>query len=157
MRHITGESRQQTTLLPDTLDDYVDGDHPVRVIDVFVDTLDIKVLGFSKAETQVTGRKPYHPGDLLKLYVYGYLNQTRSSRRLEKECHRNLELLWLMRRLAPNFKTISDFRKDNGTAVRGACRAFIQFCRQAGLLTGRLVAIDGSKFKAAASKAPLRC
>ena len=152
MRHISGDSRQQATLLPDTLDDYVDGDHPVRVIDAFVDTLDMKALGFSKAETQVTGRKPYHPGDLLKLYVYGYLNQTRSSRRLEKECHRNLELLWLMRRLAPDFKTISDFRKDNGEAVRGACRAFIQFCRQADLLTGRLVAIDDSKFKAAASK-----
>ena len=152
MRHITGDSRQQTTLLPDTLDDYVDEDHPVRVIDAFVDTLDMKALDFSKAETQVTGRKPYHPGDLLKLYVYGYLNQTRSSRRLEKECHRNLELLWLMRRLAPDFKTISDFRKDNNEAVRGACRAFIQFCRQADLLTGRLVAIDGSKFKAAASK-----
>jgi len=152
MRHITGDSRQQATLLPDTLDDYVDEDHPVRVIDAFVDTLDMKSLGFSKAETQVTGRKPYHPGDLLKLYVYGYLNQTRSSRRLEKECHRNLEVLWLMQRLAPDFKTIADFRKDNEKAIRGACRAFIQFCRQADLLTGRLVAIDGSKFKAAASK-----
>jgi transposase len=152
MRHITGDSRQQATLLPDTLDDYVDEDHPVRVIDAFVDTLNMKSLGFSKAETQVTGRKPYHPGDLLKLYVYGYLNQTRSTRRLEKECHRNLELLWLMRRLAPDFKTIADFRKDNEKAIRGACRAFIHFCRQADLLTGRLVAIDGSKFKAAASK-----
>jgi len=152
MRHITGDSRQQATLLPDTLDDYVGEDHPVRVIDAFVDTLDMKALDFSKAETLVTGRKPYHPGDLLKLYIYGYLNQTRSSRRLEKECHRNLEVLWLLRRLAPDFKTISDFRKDNGKAVRGACRAFIQFCRQADLLTGRLVAIDGSKFKAAASQ-----
>jgi transposase len=152
MRHITGESRQQSTLLPDTLDDYVDEDHPVRVIDAFVDNLDIKVLGFSKAETLITGRKPYHPGDLLKLYIYGYLNQTRSSRRLEKECHRNLELLWLMKRLAPDFKTIADFRKDNGNAIRGACREFIQFCRQANLLSGRLVAIDGSKFKSAASK-----
>ena len=152
MRHITGESRQQSTLLPATLDDYVDEDHPVRVIDAFVDTLDLKALGFSKAETRITGRKPYHPGDLLKLYIYGYLNQTRSSRRLEKECHRNLELLWLMKRLAPDFKTIADFRKDNGNALRGACREFIQFCQQANLLSGRLVAIDGSKFKAAASK-----
>ncbi len=152
MRHITGESRQQSTLLPDTLDDYVDEDHPVRVIDAFVDSLDLKALDFSKAETCITGRKPYHPGDLLKLYIYGYLNQTRSSRRLEKECQRNLELLWLMKRLAPDFKTIADFRKDNSHALRGACRAFIQFCRQAHLLTGRLVAIDGSKFKAAASK-----
>ena len=97
MRHITVESRQQATQLPDTLDDYVDENHPVRVIDAFVDALDMKALGFSKAETCITGRKPYHPGDLLKLYIYGYLNQTRSSRRLEKECHRNLELLWLMR------------------------------------------------------------
>ena len=152
MRHITGESRQQSTLLPDTLDDYVDEDHPVRVIDAFVDKLNMKALCFSKAETLITGRKPYHPGDLLKLYIYGYLNQTRSSRRLEKECHRNLELLWLMKRLAPDFKTIADFRKDNGDAIRGACREFIQFCRQANLLSGRLVAIDGSKFKAAASK-----
>lgn len=139
-------------MLPDTLDDYVDEDHPVRVIDAFVDTLNMKALGFSKAETLITGRKPYHPGDLLKLYIYGYLNQIRSSRRLEKECHRNLELLWLMKRLAPDFKTIADFRKDNGDAIRGACRGFIQFCRQANLLAGRLVAIDGSKFKAAASK-----
>ena len=152
MRHIAGESRQQSTLLPDTLDDYVDEDHPVRVIDAFVDTLNMKALGFSKAETCIIGRKPYHPGDLLKLYIYGYLNQTRSSRRLEKECHRNLELLWLMKRLAPDFKTIADFRKDNANALRGACREFIQFCRQANLLSGRLVAVDGSKFKAAASK-----
>jgi transposase len=100
MRHISGESRQQATLLPETLDDYVDEDHPVRVIDAFVDTLDMKVLGFSKAEACITGRKPCHPGDLLKLYIYSYLNQTRSSRRLEKECHRNPELLWLVKRLA---------------------------------------------------------
>lgn len=126
MRHIIGESRQQSTLLPDTLEDYVDENHPVRVIDAFVDTLDMKALGFSKAEIRITGRKPYHPGDMLKLYIYGYLNQTRSplcqdSCRLEKECHRNLVLLWLMKRLAPDFKTIADFRKDNGNAVRGAC------------------------------------
>ncbi|MGB5398555.1 MAG: IS1182 family transposase [Gammaproteobacteria bacterium] len=152
MRHITGESRQQATLLPPSLDDYVASDHPVRVIDAFVDSLDLKKLGFSKAETCNTGRKPYHPGDLLKLYIYGYLNQVRSSRRLEKECRRNLELLWLLRRLTPDFKTIADFRKNNGQAIRGACRTFIQFCQQADLLTGRLVAIDGSKFKAAASR-----
>lgn len=152
MRHITGESRQQTTLLPPVLEDYVATDHPVRVIDAFVDSLDMRTLGFSKAETCATGRKPYHPGDLLKLYIYGYLNQVRSSRRLEKECHRNLELLWLLRRLSPDFKTIADFRKGNSQAIRNACRAFIQFCRQAELLTGKLVAIDGSKFKSAASK-----
>lgn len=152
MRHITGESRKQATLLPPILDDYVASDHPVRVIDAFVDSLDLKELGFSKAVTFDTGRKPYHPGDLLKLYIYGYLNQVRSSRRLEKECHRNLELLWLLRRLTPDFKTIADFRKDDGQAIRATCRAFIQFCQHARLLTGRLVAIDGSKFKAAASK-----
>jgi transposase len=106
MRHVTGDSRQQDTLLPPTLDDYVDADHPVRVIDAFIDTLDMKVLGFSKAATRDTGRKPYHPGDLLKLYIYGYLNQVRSSRRLEEECHRNLELLWLLRRLTPDFNVL---------------------------------------------------
>ncbi|MEZ5503083.1 MAG: IS1182 family transposase [Halioglobus sp.] len=152
MRHLNGESRHQSSLLPDTLDDYVGEDHPVRVIDAFMDNLNIVDLGFSKASTKTTGRKPYNPADLLKLYVYGYLNQLRSSRRLEKECHRNLEVLWLMKRLAPDFKTIADFRKDNASAIKGACQAFIQFCREADLLTGRLIAIDGSKFKAAASK-----
>ena len=152
MRHKNGEDRFQTTLLPDAIDDFVASDHPVRVIDAFVDTLNFQELGFTKAQTKLTGRKPYHPGDLLKLYLYGYLNQISTSRRLEKECNRNLEVFWLMRRLAPDFKTIADFRKDNGPAVRGACRAFIQFCRQAGLLDTRLIAIDGSKFKAAASK-----
>lgn len=152
MRHLNGESRDQGNLLPDTLEDYVTEDHPVRVIDAFVDHLDLAALGFSKATTKTTGRKPYNPADLLKLYVYGYLNQVRSSRRLEKECHRNLEVIWLMKRLTPDFKTIADFRKDNRLAIKGACQAFIQFCRQADLLTGRLVAIDGSKFKAAASK-----
>ena len=124
-----------------TLDDYVDEDHPVRVVDAFVDTLSMKSLGFSKANTQVTGRKPYHPGDLLKLYVYGYLDQTRSTRWPEKKCHRNLEVPWLVKRLTPDFKTVTDFRKDNEKAMRGAYRAFIQFCRQADLLTDRLVAI----------------
>ena len=152
MRHMDGESRDQGNLLPDTLDDYVTEDHPVRVIDAFIDNLDLIELGFTKATTKTTGRKPYNPADLLKLYVYGYLNQVRSSRRLEKECHRNLEVIWLMKRLSPDFKTIADFRKENAAAIKGACQAFIQFCRQAHLLTGRLVAIDGSKFKAAASK-----
>ncbi len=152
MRHLEGESRQQGSLLPDTLDDYVAEDHPVRVIDAFIDSLDLIELGFTKAATKDTGRKPYNPADLLKLYVYGYLNQLRSSRRLEKECQRNLEVIWLMKRLAPDFKTVADFRKDNAVGIKKACQAFIQFCRQAGLLTGRLVAIDGSKFRAAASK-----
>jgi transposase len=152
MRHLDGESREQGSLLPDTLDDYVADDHPVRVIDAFIDHLDLVDLGFSKASTKATGRKPYNPADLLKLYVYGYLNQVRSSRRLEKGCHRNLEVIWLMKRFSPDFKTIADFRKENASAIKCACQAFIQFCRQADLLTGRLVAIDGSKFKAAASK-----
>lgn len=151
MRHIRGANRQQTTLLPESLDEFVPADHPVRVIDAYVDSLDTKALGFDKAVTKETGRKPYHPGDLLKLYVYGYLNRVSSSRRLETECHRNLEVLWLMKRLRPDFKTIADFRKDNGEAIRGACRSFIQFCRQSQLLSGQKVAIDGSKFRAAAS------
>lgn len=152
MRHIQGENRQQASLLPASLEDFVAADHPVRVIDAWVDKLDLAALGFDKALPKETGRKPYHPGDLLKLYVYGYLNQVTTSRRLERECLRNLEVLWLLGRLAPDFKTIADFRKDNGPAIVRACRAFVQFCRQAGLLSGRLVAIDGSKFKAAASK-----
>jgi transposase len=152
MRHIQGENRHQSSLLPPSLEDFVAADHPVRVIDALVDKLDLAALGFSKAMTKDTGRKPYDPADLLKLYVYGYINQVNTSRRLERECQRNLEVMWLLGRLAPDFKTIADFRRDNGVAIRQACRAFIQFCRQAGLLQGRLVAIDGSKFKAAASK-----
>ena len=152
MRHLQGQDRLQSSLLPDALEDYVAPDDSVRVIDAFVDTLNFEELGFSKATTSSTGRKPYHPGDLLKLYIYGYLTRIHTSRRLEQECHRNLEVLWLMRRLAPDFKTIADFRKDNGSAIRGACRAFIMFCRSAGLINGRLVGIDGSRFKAAASK-----
>jgi len=152
MRHIQGENRHQTSLLPASLEDFVAADHPVRVIDALVNKLDLASMGFSKAVTKDTGRKPYDPADLLKLYVYGYLNQVSTSRRLERECQRNLEVLWLLGRLTPDFKTIADFRKDNGEAIRQCCRAFIQFCRQAGLLNGRLVAIDGSKFKAAASK-----
>ncbi len=152
MRHITGEDRHQTTLLPDSLDDFVAADHPVRVIDAFVDSLDMEALGFAKAKPKETGRKPYHPGDLLKLYIYGYLNRITTSRRLETESHRNLEVLWLMRRLQPDFKTIADFRKDNATAIRAASRAFIEFCRDEQLLSKELFAIDGSKFKAAGSK-----
>lgn len=151
MRHKQGESRQQSTLFPETLDEYVSADNPVRVIDAFIDTLDMQQLGFSYASTKETGRKPYSPADMLKLYTYGYLNQIRSTRRLEKECHRNVEVLWLMKRLAPDFKTISNFRQQNSKAIGQACRAFIQFCREAQLLNSRLIAIDGSNFKAAAS------
>lgn len=152
MRHIEGENRDQGGLFPEMLEDYVGPDHPVRVIDAFVDSLDLQSMQFSKAQTKETGRKPYSPGDLLKLYIYGYLNRVTTSRRLEAECRRNVEVMWLMRRLAPDFKTIADFRKDNGHGIREACRSFIQFCRKAQLLSGSLVAIDGSKFKAAASK-----
>lgn len=151
MRHKQGESRHQCTLFPETLDEYVSADNPVRVIDAFIDTLDMQALDFSYASTKATGRKPYSPADLLKLYTYGYLNQIRSTRRLEKECHRNVEVMWLMKRLAPDFKTISNFRQQNGQAISHACRAFIQFCREADLLNSQLIAIDGSKFKAAAS------
>lgn len=151
MRHKQGSSRQQSTLFPESMDEYVSKDNPVRVIDAFIDSLDMAELGFTLATTKDTGRKPYHPADLLKLYTYGYLNQIRSTRRLEKECHRNVEVLWLMKRLAPDFKTIANFRQQNSAAIQQACKAFIQFCRDAKLLDARLVAIDGSKFKAAAS------
>jgi transposase len=151
MRHKQGQDRNQQALLPESLEEFVGSDDPVRVIDAYIETLDLGALGFAKAVTKQTGRKPYHPGDLLKLYVYGYLNRVSTSRRLERECHRNVEVMWLMRRLVPDFKTIADFRKDNGEAVREACRSFIEFCREAQLLSGREVAIDGSKFKAAAS------
>jgi len=152
MRHIQGEDRHQKSLLPDSVEDFVDADNPIRVIDAYIGSLDVVSLGFDKAVPQSTGRKPYDPHDLLKLYVYGYLNRVTSSRRLETECHRNLEVIWLMRRLQPDFKTIADFRKDNGEAIRNACRSFIRFCRDANLLTAGVVAIDGSKFKSAASK-----
>lgn len=151
MRHKQGESRHQSTLFPETLDEYVSRDNPVRVIDAFIDHMDMEALGFNYAVPKDTGRKPYSPSDLLKLYVYGYLNQVRSTRRLEKECHRNVEVLWLMKRLSPDFKTISNFRQQNHQAIRQSCRAFIQFCREAQLLNSKMIAIDGSKFKAAAS------
>lgn len=151
MRHLQGESRQQSTLFPDTLDEYVSDNNPVRIIDAFVNSLDMVELEFTLANTKDTGRKPYNPADLLKLYIYGYLNQVRSTRRLEKECHRNVEVLWLMQRLTPDFKTIANFRQQNSHGIRQACQTFIQFCREANLLDSRLVAIDGSKFKAAAS------
>ena len=152
MSHVRGQSRHQATLFPEALDDLIPADHPVRVVDAFVDGLDLAALGFGKVETAATGRPPYHPGDLLKLYVYGYLNQVRSSRRLERESRRNVELLWLINRLCPDFKTIADFRKDNRHAIVGTCRSFIRFCREQDLFGAELVAIDGSKFRAVASK-----
>ena len=144
---IEGENRYQSTLFPERVDDYVAEDSPVRVIDVFIDRLDISGLGF-KAEAADTGRPGYHPRTMLKIYVYGYLNQVHSSRRMEREAQRNVELMWLTGRLAPDFKTIADFRKDNGEAIRLVCREFVMLCRKLNLLTDALVAIDGSKFKA---------
>jgi transposase len=130
------------------LDDYIAEDNPVRVVDVFVDELDLKALGFEGAEPQETGRPAYHPGTLLKIYIYGYLNRIQSSRRLERETQRNVELIWLTGRLSPDFKTIADFRKDNGKAIRRVCREFVVLCRSLNLFSEAIVAIDGSKFKA---------
>lgn len=144
--HIAGRSRAQATLFPETLEELIAADATVRVVDAFVDALDARALGFAKAVPARTGRPSYAPGDLLKLYLYGYLNQARSSRALERECRRNIEVLWLVNRLAPDFKTIADFRKDNRAALVLVCRAFVQFCRGEGLVGGALVAIDGSKF-----------
>jgi len=148
---IEGEDRNQATLFPERLDDYVAEDNPVRVIDVFIDDLDVSGLGF-KAEPAKTGRPGYHPKMMLKLYVYGYLNRVQSSRRLEVEAQRNVELMWLTNRLAPDFKTIADFRKDNGVAIRLVCREFVLLCKKLNLLSTKLVAIDGSKFKAVNSR-----
>jgi len=147
-RYVEGLDRRQSFLLPESVQDYVGEDNPVRVIDVFVDRIDLTELGFGRAVPADTGRPGYHPATLLKLYLYGYLNRIPSSRRLEREAQRNLELMWLTNRLAPDFKTIADFRRDNGAAIRGTCRQFVMLCRQMDLLSEVMVAIDGSKFKA---------
>ena len=150
-KFIEGLDRSQGTLFPERLDDYVEEENPVRVIDVFIDDLDVSGLGF-KAEPAHTGRPGYHPKMMLKLYVYGYLNRVQSSRRLEVEAQRNIELMWLTGRLAPDFKTIADFRKDNPEAIRLVCREFVMLCKKLNLLSEKLVAIDGSKFKAVNSR-----
>jgi transposase len=147
-RFIEGESRNQITLMPACLDDYIDADNPVRVIDLFVDELDLVELGFDGTIAAATGRPAYHPALLLKIYIYGYLNRIHSSRRLEREAQRNVELMWLTGRLAPDFKTIADFRHDNGKGIRNVCRRFVALCRQLNLFSQAVVAIDGSKFKA---------
>jgi transposase len=147
-RFVEGEDRRQATLLPDCRDEYVTEDNPVRIIDVFIDELDLAALGFAGIVPEVTGRPSYHPATLLKIYIYGYLNRIQSSRRLERETQRNLELMWLTGRLMPDFKTIADFRRDNGPAIRAACAQFVVLCRQLNLFTRAVVAIDGSKFKA---------
>ena len=150
--HVTGHYRKQSVLFPNTLDDYVDKENPVRFIDAFIDSLNLEKLGFKHSVLADTGRPSYDPSDLLKLYVYGYLNQVRSSRKLEKECHRNVEAMWLMKKLAPDFKTIADFRRDNVDCIKGVFKEFVYLCRSLDLYGAQLVAIDGTKFKAVNSK-----
>lgn len=147
-RFIEGESRLQSTLLPELLDDYISEANPVRVIDVFVEALDLGKLGFASVDPAATGRPAYHPAVMLKLYIYGYLNRIQSSRRLEREAQRNVELMWLMGRLVPDHKTVANFRKDSGPAIRNVCRQFVLLCQRLDLFAGALVAIDSSKFKA---------
>src|SRR6202049_3499195 len=147
-RFVEGASRGQSALLPECLDDWIGEDNPVRVIDAFVEALNLAELGFDGIEPELTGRPSYHPSVLLKLYIYGYLNRVQSSRRLEREAGRNFEAMWLLGRLVPDHKTIADFRRDNGAAIRKVCARFVELCRELGLLTLTSVAIDGSKFKA---------
>jgi transposase len=152
MTHIAGHDRDQMLLLPEVVDDYVTSDNPVRFIDAFVDGLDLAALGFARVTAEVTGRPGYAPGDLLKLYIYGYLNRVRSSRRLEAETHRNLEVIWLLRHLRPDFKTIADFRRDNRAAFRSVFREFVLLCRQLDLFGRELLAVDGTRIKAVNNK-----
>ncbi len=151
-RFIEGENRFQSTLFPESLEDYIAEDNSIRVVDAFVNKLDLKQLGFDRAEPSATGRPGYQPSMMLKIYVYGYLNRIQSSRRLERESHRNVELIWLTGRLMPDFKTIADFRKDNRQAIRRVCVEFVGLCRELKLFSATLVAIDGSKFKAVNSR-----
>ena len=151
-RFVEGEDRGQQTLLPACLDDYIAEDNPVRVVDAFIDELDLSALGFERVQPAATGRPAYHPATLLKIYLYGYLNRIQSSRRLEREAGRNVELMWLTGRLAPDFKTIADFRRQNGAAIRAVCARFIVICGQLGLFSHAVAAIDGAKFKAVNSR-----
>ena len=147
-RFVEGVGRSQGTLFPEHLEDWIGEDNPVRVIDVFVEALDLGALGFGGVDPKATGRPSYHPSVLLKLYIYGYLHRVQSSRRLERDAGRNVEVMWLTGRLVPDHKTIADFRKDNGAAIRQVCAQFVTLCRRLGLLAAASVAIDGSKFKA---------
>src|SRR6059036_3762937 len=147
-RFVEGNDRGQITLFPECVEDWISEDNPVRVIDLFVDGLDLGEMAFEGVDPAATGRPAYHPSLLLKLYIYGYLNRVQSSRRLEREAGRNIEVMWLLGRLAPDHKTIADFRKDNGKALRKVCARFVELCREMGLLAKASVAIDGSKFKA---------
>src|SRR6202022_448630 len=147
-RFVEGTDRAQSTLFPEYLEDWIDENNPVRVIDVFVDELDLGELGFDGIAPEATGRPSYHPSVLLKLYIYGYLNRVQSSRRLEREAGRNVEVMWLTGRLVPDHKKIADFRKESGPAIRKGCARFVALCRKLGLLASASVAINGSKFKA---------
>ena len=148
MAHLSGHDRSQLLLLPEAVDDYVGPDNPVRFIEAFVDELDLSAAGFARVVPKATGRPGYDPADLLKLYIYGYLNRVRSSRRLEAETHRNIEVIWLLRGLKPDFKTIADFRRDNRAAFRPVFRAFVLLCRQLDLFGRELLAVDGTRIKA---------
>lgn len=151
-RFVEGQDRHQVTLLSECLDDFVAEDNPVRVIKAFIDELDLAELGFDGTQAAATGRPGYHPSVLLKIYLYGYINRIQSSRRLEREAQRNIELMWLTGRLAPDVKTIADFRRDNKPGIRNTCRRFIELCRQLKLFTQAVVAVDGSKFKAVTTR-----
>jgi transposase len=156
-RHVgiyRGRGAKSGDAFPDRLEDWIDEDNPVRVIDLFVGEIDLTGLGFGRTVPATTGRPGYHPSVLLKLFIYGYLNRVPSSRALEREAGRNVEVIWLTGRLAPDHKTISDFRRDNGPAIRRTCAQFVELCRRIGVLKGECVAIDGSKFKAVNSEAP---
>ncbi len=148
MGHISGTDRSQLLLLPAAVEDYVGPDNPVRFIDAFVDGFDLADAGFARVTPKATGRPPYDPADLLKLYIYGYLNRVRSSRRLEVECGRNVEVIWLLRHLQPDFKTIADFRRDNRSAFKQVFREFVLLCRQLDLFGRELLAVDGTRIKA---------
>jgi transposase len=152
MGHLTGTERSQSLLLPERVEDYVGENNPVRFIDAFVDGLDLAALGFERVKAKATGRPGCDPSDMLKLYIYGYLNRVRSSRRLEAEAHRNLEVIWLMRQLKPDFKTIADFRKINRSAFREVFRSFVRLCRELDLYRRELLAVDGTRIKAVNSK-----
>jgi transposase len=152
MPYITGRDRMQLTMLPESIDDYVSEENEVRVIDAFVEALDMKELGFVRYEAANTGRPGFRPQDMLKVYIYGFLNRIRSSRRLEQECKRNVELMWLLNKLTPDYKTIADFRRDNSKALKQVFRQFTVICREWDLFSKEIVAVDGSKFKASNSK-----
>src|SRR5438270_7985874 len=152
MTHLAGHDRSQTLLLPESLDDYVGPENPVRFIEAFVEGLDLAASGFGRVQAKETGRPGYAPADLLKLYIYGYLNRIRSSRRLEAETHRNVEVIWLLRHLKPDFKTIADFRRENRNAFRSVFRQFVLLCRQLDLFGRELLAVDGTRIKAVNNK-----